>query len=89
MSKKPNYFAVFGILAALTLIEVFVSYISVGEIKYPSLGIIAAVKALLVLLYFMHLRRDSRVYSYLFMGGFALSIPLILIMTIVMPSLYR
>lgn len=83
--KRPNYFAVFGILAVFTLIETLVSYVQTAAIKLPVLIVLALVKAVLVLLYFMHLRSDSRVFSYLFVAGCVLALPLILVITVVMP----
>lgn len=86
-AKHPNYFGVFVLLALFTLIETLVSYLPQPSIKYPVLVTLAVVKAVLVLLYFMHLKFDSRLFSYLFIAGCVLSIPLVLVMTIVMPIL--
>ncbi|MFZ0548949.1 MAG: cytochrome C oxidase subunit IV family protein [Candidatus Promineifilaceae bacterium] len=83
--KRPNYLAVFIILALFTLIETLVSYIQQTTIKVPTLVILAVVKALLVLLYFMHLKFDSKLFLYLFIPGCILVIPLILILTVVLP----
>ena len=85
--KRPNYLFIFIALAVFTLIETLVSYVQQAAIKFPTLVILSVVKVLLVLLYFMHLKFDSRVYRYLFIGGCILSIPLILIITVVMPML--
>jgi len=54
-------------------------------IKIPVLVVLSLAKAILVLLYFMHLKFDSRIFTYLFIAGIVLSIPLILVMAIVMP----
>lgn len=83
--KRPNYFLVFLVLAGFTLVETLVSYVQQAAIKLPVLFGISIVKAVLVLLYFMHLKSDSRLFSYLFIGGLVLAIPLILIVTVVMP----
>jgi caa(3)-type oxidase subunit IV len=64
-----------------------VSYVQQEAIKIPILIVLSLVKAILVLLYFMHLKFDSRIFTYLFVAGIVLSIPLVLIMTIVMPIL--
>jgi len=85
--KRPNYLFVFIALAVFTLIETLVSYVQQAAIKFPTLVVLSVVKALLVLLYFMHLKFDSKVFSYLFAAGCILSIPLILIIVIVMPSI--
>jgi cytochrome c oxidase subunit IV len=84
--KKPvNYLGIFILLGVFTLIETLVSYLQQTAIKFPVLIALSLVKAVLVLLYFMHLKFDSRIFSYLFIAGCLLSIPLILVMIIVMP----
>jgi cytochrome c oxidase subunit 4 len=86
--ERPNYLFVFIILAVFTLIETLVSYVQQQAIKVPTLVVLSAVKALLVLMYFMHLKFDSRVFSYLFIAGCVLAIPLILVITVVMPMIF-
>lgn len=86
--KRPNYLFVFIILAVFTLIETLVSYVQQQAIKFPTLIVLSVVKALLVLMYFMHLKFDSRVFSYLFIAGCVLAIPLILVITVVMPMIF-
>ena len=88
-ASRPNYLIVFGILAGFTLIETLVSYVQQEAIRLPVLLGMSAVKAALVLLYFMHLKMDSKVFSYLFVAGLVLAIPLILAMTIIMPIIAR
>lgn len=83
--KRPNYLFVFIALAVFTLIETLVSYVQQEAIKVSTLVVLSVVKVVLVLLYFMHLKTDSKVYSYLFITGCILVIPLILILTIVLP----
>ncbi|MEJ2484732.1 MAG: cytochrome C oxidase subunit IV family protein [Anaerolineales bacterium] len=85
--KRPNYLFVFIALAVFTLIETLVSYIQQEAIKFPTLAIISVTKAILVLLYFMHLKSDSKIFSYLFIAGCVLSIPLILVIMVVMPQI--
>ena len=87
IEKRPNYLFVFIALAVFTLIETLVSYIQQEAIKFPTLVVLSVVKAVLVLLYFMHLKFDSKVFSYLFIAGCVLAIPLILVITIIMPML--
>ena len=86
-AKRPNYLFIFIALIALTLIETLVSYIQQTSIKVPTLIVLSVIKALLVLLYFMHLKFDSKIFSYLFITGCILSVPLILMMVIVMPQM--
>ena len=85
--KRPNYLLIFILLAVFTLIETLVSYVQQEAIKFPTLVVLSVIKALLVLLYFMHLKFDSKLFSYLFIGGCVLAIPLILVLAWVMPML--
>jgi cytochrome c oxidase subunit IV len=87
--RRANYLGIFIILIVLTLVETLVSYVQQQAIKFPVLIVLSVIKAVLVLLYFMHLKFDSRVYTYLFVAGCVLAIPLILVMTIVMPIIAR
>jgi cytochrome c oxidase subunit 4 len=84
--RRANYLAIFIVLAVFTVIEALVSYLPQPAIKVPILVVLSVIKALLVLLFFMHLKFDQKVFSWLFFGAVALSIPLILILTIVMPA---
>jgi len=86
-TKRPNYFFVFIVLAVFTLIETLVSYVQQEAIKLPALIILSVIKAILVLMYFMHLKYDSKLFSYLFIAGCILSIPLILVLAVVMPMI--
>lgn len=54
------YFAVFAALLVFTAITVAVAYIDLGMFNIYIALTIAAIKALLVLLYFMHLRYTSK-----------------------------
>ncbi|HET7145301.1 MAG TPA: cytochrome C oxidase subunit IV family protein [Anaerolineales bacterium] len=83
--RPVSYLGIFILLAVFTLVETLASYLQQTAIKFPVLIALSLVKAVLVLLYFMHLKFDSRIFSYLFIAGCVLSIPLILIMMIVMP----
>jgi len=54
---EPNYLAVFGWLFVLTVIEVGVIFLPIPKLVIAaSLVILAAVKASLVAIYFMHLK---------------------------------
>ena len=85
--QRPNYLFIFIALAVFTLIETLVSYVQQEAIKFPTLVVLSVVKAVLVLLYFMHLKFDAKVFRYLFTGGCVLSIPLILVIVLVMPAI--
>ena len=86
IKPKPRYAVVLVALVLLTAVEVAASYLG-GGIKVPILLVLAAAKALLVILYFMHLKYDSRIYAYLFFFGAVIIIPLMLIFFFVMPKL--
>lgn len=62
-------------LAVVTLIEVGVYYVeAVGDYLAPILILLSALKFSLVVLWFMHLRFDSRLFSTMFVGGLALAL---------------
>jgi caa(3)-type oxidase subunit IV len=71
-----TYILVFVGLVILTLAEVAVAYIE-GGIRVPLLLGMAAIKALMVILFFMHLKYDSRWFAFIFFAPMALVIPLI------------
>jgi cytochrome c oxidase subunit 4 len=83
---KPNYVLILILLVVFTGMEISASYLQ-GRYKVPLLLTIAAVKATLVGLYFMHLKSDSRLYAVMFLIGAFLILPLLLIMLLVMPGL--
>jgi cytochrome c oxidase subunit IV len=83
---RPNYVIILILLVVFTIIEVGISYLP-GGIKIPILLALAAIKAGLVILYFMHLRSDARIYALPFILGAALIIPLLILMLTVMPGL--
>jgi cytochrome c oxidase subunit 4 len=65
--KHTSPWVVFAVLAALTLIEVAISFIP-GWIKNPLLLAISLSKAALVALYYMHLRYDKPIYGIIFIA---------------------
>lgn len=57
---EPNYLAVFGWLFVLTVVEVGVIFVPIPKLLIAaSLVILAAVKASLVAIYFMHLKFEK------------------------------
>ena len=59
---EPNYLAVFGWLFVLTVVEVGVIFLPIPKLLIAaSLVILAAVKASLVAIYFMHLKFEKLV----------------------------
>ncbi len=75
--NSPNYIAVFVALVVLTAIEVGVTYVA----ALPRLLVLiplAIAKATLVVLFYMHLRFDSRVFTAIFVIGVLMGFSLIL-----------
>ncbi len=58
------YTVVFVALGVFTLIEVLLSELPRGLLTVPLMLSLAFVKALLVVVYYMHLREDSRVFTF-------------------------
>ncbi len=83
---RPRYFNILIALVILTGMEVAASYIQ-GVIRIPILVILAGIKAALVIMYFMHLKFDPRIYSLWFLLGGFIIIPLLLVLGLVMPFL--
>lgn len=81
------YFGIFISLLALLIITVVAGYIDLGNFNLPIAMLIATIKAILIVLYFMHVRFSSRFIA-LFFGA---SIYVLLLGAILMFSdyLYR
>jgi cytochrome c oxidase subunit IV len=74
--SSRTYVLVFAALVVLTILEVVVAFIQ-GGFRAPFLLGMSAIKALLVILFFMHLKYDSRWFAFIFFAPLALVIPLI------------
>ncbi|MDP8936660.1 MAG: cytochrome C oxidase subunit IV family protein [Actinomycetota bacterium] len=73
--SDKQYVMVALILAAITLAEVLVYYIeSLEGLLVPILAVMSILKLALVVLWFMHLRFDSRLFRRLFFTGVALAV---------------
>lgn len=81
LRKHPNYLGVFWLLAALTAVEVGVTYLPLPRI--PVLLPIAIAKASLVAMYYMHLKFDRPIYRNIFLIGVAMGILLIISLTVI------
>ncbi len=62
------YLGVFGALLVLTAITVLVSEANLGAAGLPVAMAVAAIKAGLVIGFFMHLKYDTRFHSFVFFG---------------------
>ena len=65
-----TYFAIFGALMAGTALTVFVAFQDLGPMNTVVALTIAAIKALLVVLYFMHVKYSSRLTWVFAAAGF-------------------
>jgi len=83
---EPNYMGVFWWLLALTLLELGVIYVPIHRFAILALLVALAVaKALLVALYFMHLKFERRTLAFIALSPFVLCLFLILML---MPDIY-
>lgn len=78
---SPNYLGVFILLAALTVIELGVTSDMahrlapfIISLQIPLLLVLALAKAALIVLYYMHLKYDSKVYTATFLLGIFLGL---------------
>ena len=72
---EAKYIKIALILAVITAVEVAFSYWEAVEgILAPSLIAMSSVKFAIVVMYFMHLKFDSRLFRRLFVAGLALAI---------------
>ena len=68
-----GYIKVAVLLGVLTALEVATYFFDFGVVETPSLLILMVVKFQIVVSYFMHLKFDSKVFSYLFVTGLVLA----------------
>ena len=74
-----TYLLVAAVLAVITAIEISVFYITImARFLAPTLIILSAAKFALVVMFFMHLRYDNRIFSGLFVGPLLIVIPIVL-----------
>ena len=64
--SNAGYVRIAAILAAITALEVATYYIDLGALFLPSLLIMMAVKFYIVVSFFMHLRYESKLFSWVF-----------------------
>ena len=69
-----QYVVVALILAVLTAIEVSTYFVDFGPLMMPVLIVLMVVKFFTVVAYFMHLKFDNRVFTWLFYTGLFLAI---------------
>jgi cytochrome c oxidase subunit 4 len=69
-----GYIKVALLLAVLTAIEVSTYYVDFGPFFIPVLLILMVVKFFIVVSYFMHLKFDSKVFTWMFYSGLFLAV---------------
>ena len=70
VTSKKVYFTIFAALLALTYLTVAVSKVDLGRFNTIAALTIAVTKALLVVLFFMHVRYSTRLTKVVVVGGF-------------------
>ena len=73
---EATYWKIFVLLFAITAVEVGLYYFSIPGVNLnnAALGVLATIKFVIVVGYFMHLRFDSRILRRLFVTGLVLAI---------------
>jgi cytochrome c oxidase subunit 4 len=74
------YIQIFFILFALTAAEVSTYFFDVGASEVPVLITLMVVKFALVVMFFMHLRFDHKLFSWVFVSGLVLAVIVYMIM---------
>ena len=69
-----GYVTIAIILALITALEVATYYVDFGPFFLPSLIIMMIAKFVIVVSYFMHLKFDNKIFSFLFYSGLVLAI---------------
>ena len=69
-----QYIIIAAILAVITGFEVTLSYVHIGPLFLPALLILMVAKFVTVVSYFMHLKFDNRIFTFLFYMGLLLAV---------------
>jgi cytochrome c oxidase subunit 4 len=73
-SHTAYYVKVAAFLAVITAVETSTYWVDFGPLFMPVLLILMAVKFFMVVLVFMHLKDDAKVFSWLFYAGLGLAV---------------
>lgn len=87
ISPYRSHLLVLGVLILLTILTVAITSIHLGPFNTVAAMLIASTKAAIVLLYFMHLRFDNKIYR--FMVTLVLVIYAVVIIITFFDYLYR
>jgi len=80
--SRRVYYTIFMSLIGLTALTVYVAFFDLGPLNTIAAMTIACTKALLVVLYFMHLRYASRL-TWILLGSGLLWLAILLVLTMV------
>ena len=69
-----GYINIALILAAITALEVSTYYVDFGPLFLPALLVMMVVKFFMVVSYFMHLKFDNKLFSWMFYAGLFLAV---------------
>ncbi len=84
------YWLIAGILTVITAVEVAIFYIEVlAPVLVPILLVLSTVKFAMVVMFFMHLKSDSKVFSVLFLAGLSLAVFVVVMMIVLYQFLPR
>ena len=72
--STAGYVRIALILAAITALEVSTYYVDFGPFFMPALMIMMVAKFFVVASYFMHLKFDNKIFSWMFYAGLFLAI---------------
>jgi cytochrome c oxidase subunit 4 len=82
---EMDYIKIAIILSIITAVEVLIYYIEALEsILVPALIIMSAVKFLMVIGYFMHLKFDDRRLGWIFISGLGMALAIFIVLVIIM-----
>ena len=83
-----TYWLIALILAVITAVEIAIPYIeALDPIKVPALLILGAMKFMIVVGFFMHLRYEKNLYKILFFIGVIGAIPLFIVVLLTFRAL--
>ena len=73
-ATDKQYIVIALVLAVVTAMEVTISYVHIGPLFLPILLILMVLKFLTVVSYFMHLKFDNKIFSFMFYAGLVLAV---------------
>lgn len=79
-SHDKQYWVIAAVLAVMTAVEVALSYLDIPDgVMIAGLLVLMVVKFALVILFFMHLKYDSKLFGRLFYTGIAFTVGVYLV----------